>query len=137
MSPPNAPGLALHLEGVVTSRVACLVTCTFVGNFFPLIPVNQKAFYNLSVATLGLKSVQLRVNYNKTALVISNAPIVPNFIKTLQVAANSPTITIDPINKTKIPVPRLPSKNPRSRWSSATSPKTSPPRRSQPSALQC
>jgi hypothetical protein len=105
--------------------------------FSPLFPINQKAFYNLSVATLGLKSVQLRVNYNKTALVISNAPIVPNFIKTLQVAANSPTITIDPINKTKIPVPRLPSKNPPSRWSSATSPKTSPPRRSQPSALHC
>jgi hypothetical protein len=39
------------------------------------IPANlgtQKAFYNLLVVTLGLKSIQLRVNYNKIALVISH-----------------------------------------------------------------
>jgi hypothetical protein len=38
MLPPNLAGLALHLEGVVTSRVACLVTCPLIGNFYPLIP---------------------------------------------------------------------------------------------------
>jgi hypothetical protein len=71
------------------------------------IPANlatQKAFYNLLVVTLGLKSIQLRVNYNKTALVITKAPLAPNFVKTLQVAANSPTITIAPINR-KTPGP--------------------------------
>jgi hypothetical protein len=48
------------------------------------IPVNlatQKAFYNLLVVTLGLKSIQLRVNYNKTALVITKAPSRPQLRK--------------------------------------------------------
>jgi hypothetical protein len=78
------------------------------------IPVNlatQKAFYNLLVVTLGLKSIQLRVNYNKTALVITKAPLAPNFVKTLQVAANSPTITIAPINR-KTPGPASAPKKP-------------------------
>jgi hypothetical protein len=39
------------------------------------------------------------------------APIAPNFIKTLQVAANSLTITIAPINK-KNPGPASAAKNP-------------------------
>ncbi|KAH0818646.1 hypothetical protein GEV33_004145 [Tenebrio molitor] len=52
-------------------------------------------FYNLLVVTLGLKSIQLRVNYNKTALV----------------AANSPTITIAPINR-KTPGPASAPKKP-------------------------
>ncbi|KAH0814449.1 hypothetical protein GEV33_008341 [Tenebrio molitor] len=62
------------------------------------IPANlgtQKAFYNLLVVTLGLKSIQLRVNYNKIALV----------------AANSPTITIAPINR-KTPGPASAPKKP-------------------------
>ncbi|KAH0818495.1 hypothetical protein GEV33_004296 [Tenebrio molitor] len=78
------------------------------------IPVNlatQKAFYNLLVVTLGLKSIQLRVNYNKTALVITKAPLAPNFVKTLQVAANSPTITIAPLNR-KTPGPASAPKKP-------------------------
>jgi hypothetical protein len=78
------------------------------------IPANlatQKAFYNLLVVTLGLKSIQLRVNYNKTALVITKAPLAPNFVKTLQVAANSPTITIAPINR-KTPGPASAPKKP-------------------------
>ncbi|KAJ3634690.1 hypothetical protein MTP99_007636 [Tenebrio molitor] len=78
------------------------------------IPANlgtQKAFYNLLVVTLGLKSIQLRVNYNKIALVITKAPVAPNFVKTLQVAANSPTITIAPINR-KTPGPASAPKKP-------------------------
>jgi hypothetical protein len=78
------------------------------------IPANlatQKAFYNLLVVTLGVKSIQLRVNYNKTALVITKAPLAPNFVKTLQVAANSPTITIAPINR-KTPGPASALKKP-------------------------
>jgi hypothetical protein len=78
------------------------------------IPANlatQKAFYNLLVVTLGLKSIQLRVNYNKTALVITKAPLASNFVKTLQVAANSPTITIAPINR-KAPGPASAPKKP-------------------------
>ncbi|KAH0816957.1 hypothetical protein GEV33_005834 [Tenebrio molitor] len=78
------------------------------------IPANlatQKAFYNLLVVTLGLKSIQLRVNHNKTALVITKAPLAPNFVKTLQVAANSPTITIAPINR-KTPGPASTPKKP-------------------------
>jgi hypothetical protein len=78
------------------------------------IPANlgtQKAFYNLLVVTLGLKSIQLRVNYNKIALVITKAPLAPNFVKTLQVAANSPTITIAPINR-KTPGPASAPKKP-------------------------
>jgi hypothetical protein len=78
------------------------------------VPANlatQKAFYNLLVVTLGLKSIQLRVNYNKTALVITKAPLAPNFVKTLQVAANSPAITIAPINR-KTPGPASAPKKP-------------------------
>jgi hypothetical protein len=66
------------------------------------IPANlatQKAFYNLLVTTLGLKSVRLRVNYNKTALLITKTPLAPNFLKTLQVAANSTSINYAPINR--------------------------------------
>jgi hypothetical protein len=59
----------------------------------------QKAFYNFLVTTLGLKSVRLRVNYNKTALLITNIPLAPNFLKTLQVAANSTSINYAPINR--------------------------------------
>jgi hypothetical protein len=50
-----------------------------------------------------------RVNYNKT--VITKAPLAPNFVKILQVAANSPTITIAPINW-KTPGPASASKKP-------------------------
>ncbi|KAH0822004.1 hypothetical protein GEV33_000787 [Tenebrio molitor] len=54
-------------------------------------------------------ATQLRVNNNKTALV--KAPLAPNFVKTLQVAANSPTITIVPINR-KTPGPGSAPKKP-------------------------
>jgi hypothetical protein len=75
----------------------------------PAYLATQKAFYNLLVVTLGLKSIQLRVNYNKTALVITKAPLAPKFVKTLQVAANSPTITIAP-HKSETPGPASASK---------------------------
>jgi hypothetical protein len=51
------------------------------------------------------------VNNNKTVLVITKAPLAPNFVKTLQVAANSPTITIVPINR-KTPGPGSAPKKP-------------------------
>jgi hypothetical protein len=41
----------------------------------------------------------VRVNYNKTALLITNTPLAPNFLKTLQVAANSTSINYAPINR--------------------------------------
>jgi hypothetical protein len=60
----------------------------------------QKAFYTLLVSTLGLKSiVELRVNHNRTALLITDEPLAPNFSKALQISTNNPSITITPINQ--------------------------------------
>ncbi|KAJ3631962.1 hypothetical protein MTP99_013061 [Tenebrio molitor] len=77
----------------------------------PPSPANQPARefkYTVREIPANL-ATQLRVNNNKTALV--KAPLAPNFVKTLQVAANSPTITIVPINR-KTPGPGSAPKKP-------------------------
>jgi hypothetical protein len=66
----------------------------------PLNIATQKAFYTLLVSTLGLKSiVELRVNHNRTALLITDEPLAPNFSKYLQISTNNSSITITPIKQ--------------------------------------
>ncbi|KAH0818274.1 hypothetical protein GEV33_004517 [Tenebrio molitor] len=65
-----------------------------------------------STRSMTLAKKNRNTLYNKTTLVITKAPLAPNFVKTPQVAANSPTITIAPINR-KTPGPAsAPQKNP-------------------------
>jgi hypothetical protein len=64
----------------------------------------QKSFYTVLCTHLGLRNFQLTVNFNKTALLITQLPITETVIQKLKISTNSKDISVTPINlKTKKP----------------------------------
>ncbi|KAH0809408.1 hypothetical protein GEV33_013383 [Tenebrio molitor] len=57
------------------------------------------SFYTVLCTHLGLKYIQLTVNFNKTALLILQSPITETVIQKLKISTNSKDITVTPINK--------------------------------------
>jgi hypothetical protein len=59
----------------------------------------QKSFYTVLCTHLGLRNFQLTVNFNKTALLITQFPITETVIQKLKISTNSKDISVTPINK--------------------------------------
>ncbi|XP_064214551.1 uncharacterized protein LOC107399155 [Tribolium castaneum] len=71
----------------------------------------QKSFYSFLITTINLRSIlTLKVNYNRTALLITSAPITPAIINQFRTASGDANITVDPINKKSLntPFPKVP-----------------------------
>ena len=65
---------------------------------------NQKTFYTTLVTHLQVKNIEvLKVNFNRTALLIVSEPLPDDFSKKLKTVTNSSDIEIGPINPPKMP----------------------------------